>query len=268
MLGAMILRSTYRRSMWLGCIYSLIATVNAAADVSPDIKIEVPVSGWVKEGQDLHARVESHAAPQQVFFEFRMTDRPIQKRQAVVDSKDASRFYAKLPLLFGDNAPIGLVDVVAVARFAGNTEIQSQILTIPIAIEQELDITGDAAVALLYPIGGDDYTVRYVPCCNIFGGITMATRVPVNPETTSTGLPEKILSDFMILAPDGLSASTMGMYMDFLLGPDRFKDVTPALYEFNGRAWVEFSSYEVDAARGYLSMHCPDGGTFVIAAKR
>lgn len=146
-------------------------------------------------------------------------------------------------------------------------DIRSETRKVPVIHEQELDITGDAAIALLYPLGVDGYTVRYVPCCNIFGGITIATRTPVNPEESREGLPEKILSDFLILSPDGLSASTMGMYMDFELGPERFEGVTPALYEFNGREWVEFSTYEVDADRGYLSMHCPNGGTFVIAAK-
>lgn len=145
-------------------------------------------------------------------------------------------------------------------------DIRSEIRKLPVALELELDITGDAAIALLYPLGGPEYTVRYVPCCNIFGGITIATRLPVNPEQSKQGLPEKILSDFIVLEPDGLSASTMGMYMDFLL-PVQFDGVAPALYEFNGREWVEFNTYEVDAARGYLSMHCPNGGTFVIAAR-
>lgn len=187
--------------------------------------------------------------------------------RAVSDKQDATQFKFEIPIL--ENSAPGFLNCKAVVSFDGSSQPsqESETITIPVALELELDITGDAAIALLYPIGGPEYTVRYVPCCNIFGGITMATRVPVNPEKNSTGLPEKILSDFMILSPDGLSASTMGMYMDFLLGPDRFEGVTPALYEFNGREWVEFSSYEVDPARGYVSMHCPNGGTFVIAAK-
>ncbi len=152
-------------------------------------------------------------------------------------------------------------------REAGKSDLRSETRAVPLALERELDITGDAAIALLYPLGGAEYTVRYVPCCNIFGGVTIATRVPVNPESSDTGLPSQRLSDFIVLKPDGLSASTMGMYFDFLLGADRMKGVTPGLYEFDGSAWVEFRTYEVDTVTGRISMHCPNGGTFVVVAK-
>ena len=66
---------------------------------------------------------------------------------------------------------------------------------------------------------------------------------------------------------DPQSIMTMGMYFDFLLGPERFKDATPVLLEFDGSKWVEFKTYDVDIAAGRISMHCPNGGTFVVAAK-
>ncbi len=147
---------------------------------------------------------------------------------------------------------------------------QSETRRVPVAFRQELDITGEAAVAYLYPLGSDAYTVRYVPCCNIYGGVTVAERVPVNPVETGEGLPETLLSDFVVLDPDGLSASTMGMYFDFNLGPGAFKGIgagSPALYEFDGEKWVEFQDYQVDLEAGKVSFHCPTGGEFVLAVK-
>jgi len=183
------------------------------------------------------------------------------------DPADSHKFAFKIPAQ-PDSGP-GELTVVAEAMIgtSGGTRVRSDDYTIPLALEKELDITGDAAIALYYPLGGTEYTVRYVPCCNIFGGITIATRVPVNPVSNDDGLPAKRLSDFIVLKPDGLSASTMGMYFDFALGPDRLKDVIPALYEFDGVKWVEFKTYEVDTATGRISMHCPNGGTFVVMAK-
>jgi len=183
------------------------------------------------------------------------------------DKSDALTFRFRLPAI-SEFVP-GFLTYSAEATVGAQTAdiLRSETRTVPLALEKELDITGDAAVALLYPLGGPEYTVRYVPCCNIFGGVTIATRVPVNPESASAGLPEKRLSDFIVLKPDGLSASTMGMYFDFLLGPERFAGVTPILLEFDGSKWVEFKTYEVDLAKGRISMHCPNGGTFVVAAK-
>ncbi len=183
------------------------------------------------------------------------------------DNADSAIFHFRLPAVL-DAGP-GEVAYFAEAAIGAGTDdrVRSEMRKIPLALEKELDITGDAAIALLYPLGGPEYTVRYVPCCNIFGGVTIATRVPVNPESTEAGLPERRLSDFVVLKPDGLSASTMGMYFDFLLGSERMKGATPALYEFDGSKWVEFKSIEVDLAAGRVSMHCPNGGTFVVAAK-
>lgn len=224
---------------------------------------------WISNASAFHTtvRIEGAPAPRNVTVEYTQLDSESSTAHAKQDASDTTLYGFKLPL--EAEAGPGMLNYTVVVSPSNDPSksIRSETRTIPVALEQELDITGDAAIALLYPLGGDEYTVRYVPCCNIFGGITIATRVPVNPEESSEGLPEKILSDFLILSPDGLSASTMGMYMDFEFGPERFEGVTPALYEFNGREWVEFSTYEVDPDRGYLSMHCPNGGTFVIAAK-
>ncbi len=184
------------------------------------------------------------------------------------DAADGALFRFKIPPAPGTGP--GDVTYSAEALYGphGADRKASETRTAPLGRVQELDITGDAAKALLYPMGGVEYTVRYIPCCNIFGGVTVAERVPVNPEETAAGLPDKLLSDFIVLKPDGLSASTMGMYFDFLLGAERVKEGAPVLYEFDGKKWTEFHGYETDAASGRVSMHCPDGGTFVVGAKR
>ncbi len=245
----------------------MLSCMAIASETQPIVTIQTQ-QDWVSSGAALNGvvsiRAEKPASTVRVEYS---TEKSSGEVVASMDANDTSAFTFQIPPL-GNTSPATLtLRAVAIFSESSKSPVNSESRTIPVALEQELDITGDAAVALLYPIGGPEYTVRYVPCCNIFGGITMATRVPVNPEKSATGLPEKILSDFIVLSPDGLSASTMGMYMDFLLGADRFKGVTPALYEFNGREWVEYASYTVDAARGYLTMHCPNGGTFVIAAK-
>lgn len=141
----------------------------------------------------------------------------------------------------------------------------------PMAYAEELDITGEAAVPLLYPLPDDAYQVRYVPCCNIYGGVTKALRSPVNPTGTDVGLPETLLSDFVVLEPDGLSASTSGMYFEFTYDAEKVKalgEAGLALYEWNGDdRWSEALSYDVDETSRKVSFHCPDGGAYVLGAK-
>jgi len=74
----------------------------------------------------------------------------------------------------------------------------------------------------------------------------------------------------VILEPDGLSASTMGMYFDFELGAERFDGLTAdevGLYEFLGTHWEEVATYEVDVETGAVTTHCPDGGIYVVGVK-
>lgn len=170
------------------------------------------------------------------------------------------------------DSPPGYLTFSAEALYGmhGTDRIASEPQSVPVSHAQELDITGQAAEVLLYPLAGDAYTVRYIPCCNIYGGMTYAERLTVNPVETNEGLPEKLLSDFIVLKPDGLSASTMGMYFDFKLGPDAFTSVTegrPALFEFDGRKWIEVQTYELDREAGTVSLHTPTGGEYVLGVK-
>ncbi len=152
----------------------------------------------------------------------------------------------------------------------GTDRTGSQTRRLPVSYAAELDITGEAAEVLLYRLPDEAYTVRYIPCCNIYGGMTYAERVPICPAETSKGLPERLLSDFMILEPDGLSASTMGMYFDFNLGPEAMKELSAediGLYEIVADGWTEVQSYDVDVETGTVSVHFPTGGMLVVGVK-
>lgn len=136
---------------------------------------------------------------------------------------------------------------------------------IPLAYVEELDITGNPPVVLPYPLADESYLVRYIPCCNIFGGVMLASRVPVNPMETGEGLPEKLLGDFVILEPDDLTTSTAGTHMRFTIDPET--DAALYTYDWKHGAWREVLSYEINAEENYIEVHCPEGGTFVLGTK-
>lgn len=131
---------------------------------------------------------------------------------------------------------------------------------------REIDITGPAAESLFTPLPTDDYLVDYIPCCNIYGGLLIAERIPVNPHNTAEGLPDNRLTDFVRLSPDGLTASTMGLYFEFAYESDLPADRI-GLYEFGVDQWQEVFDYEVAPEKKRVRFHCPNGGTFVVAEK-
>ena len=149
----------------------------------------------------------------------------------------------------------------------GGGSIESAAREVALAYVEELDITGDPPVVLPYALGDASHLVRYIPCCNIFGAALMASRVPINPKETSKGLPDAILSDFVILEPDELATSTAGTYMQFRLGPDLEVPVVAYEYDWKIEGWREVLSYDVDVEQGTVDFHCPDGGTYVIGAR-
>lgn len=146
-------------------------------------------------------------------------------------------------------------------------DIVAKTREIPIGYAEELDVTGEAAEVLLYPLPDDEYVARYIPCCNIYGGYTYAARVPVNPTRTIEGLPESLVSPFIVLEPDGMSASTMGLYLDMRFDPANIPEGNRiALYEFNlDNVWSEVLSYDMHDEGPTITTHCPQGGIFVLA---
>ena len=189
-----------------------------------------------------------------------------------VDEADPEIVRFAIPPRF--SAGVGELEFVIEVRFGDGRAMtaRSERRRVPMSYAEELDITGDAAEVLLFPLPDDAYQVRYIPCCNIFGGVTEAERVPVNPTDSSEGLPGALVSDFVVLRPDGLSASTMGLYFDFRYDPEKAQEQAPegvALYEFNGKdAWIETISYDVDAENHKVTVHTPEGGIYVLGKKQ
>ena len=92
-------------------------------------------------------------------------------------------------------------------------------------------------------------------------------RSSANPLPTREGLPKTLLSDYVVLEPDGLTASTAGLYFRFRYNaPDEDTDVVA--YEWRGDAWREILSYDIDRTQRLIDFHCPDGGVFVIGTAR
>lgn len=129
----------------------------------------------------------------------------------------------------------------------------------------ELDITGPAAVPIFFELGDAAAVVRYVPCCNIYGGVLTVERGPDPPTSSGEGLPDRLYSSFVSLEPDAMTASTAGLYFQFTYDADVSGEV--AAYEWRGGEWREMLSYDVDADARTVTFHCPDGGVFVLGAK-
>ena len=167
----------------------------------------------------------------------------------------------------------------SLARFVGKTTIAVAIVLFAtgessagtekpkgaLSYSAELDITGPAAVPIFFELGDDRALVRYVPCCNIYGGTLTAARGPERPMESKEGLPVRLLSSFVTLDPDPLTASTAGLYFQFKFHSEDADEV--AAYEWRDGQWKEMLSYEIDAAAGTVSFHCPDGGIFVLGIK-
>lgn len=221
------------------------------------------------DGLQGSVRVESGDPIESAVVEYRYSKGTRGEVAAYVDPEDAGLLRFEIPP--DADAGLGELDYSVHLLFSLGEKalrsVSSETRRLPVAHAEELDITGEAAVALLYPLLDDAYTVRYVPCCNIYGGITYGVRSHANPEGVDKGLPPKLASDFVVIEPDGLSASTMGLYFVFTYDAKKVGDAGPVLYEFNGvDAWGEAVDYEVDAGNHTLLVHSPDGGTYVLGS--
>ncbi len=186
---------------------------------------------------------------------------------AAADPSENGRFAAVIPGL--PEPVLGNLEVTARAKVDGR-ELRSQTVAIAAAYVKEFEVTGNPPVVLPYPLLDDAYLARYIPCCNIFGGVLVGKRIPVLPTDTRDGLPARLVSDFAVLEPDGLTESTAGLHMQFRYDPTAVEATgvtTVALYTWDIRAWREVRSYEIDTLAGTVDFHCPAGGIFVLGEK-
>ena len=108
---------------------------------------------------------------------------------------------------------------------ADSKPLTSEVQTIPMAYEEDLEITANPPEVLFFDLVSSEYQVRYNPCCNILGASVVAKRLVANPVPSEVGLPKMLLSDFIHLEPDDLSASTAGLYFTFTFDSEKVKDL-------------------------------------------
>lgn len=140
---------------------------------------------------------------------------------------------------------------------------------VPLAYVEDLEITANPPEILWFELGDKSATVRYTACCNILGASVIAKRIPVNPMESSEGLPEKLYSDFIVLEPDALSASTAGLYFEFGFNPKDFASTptkAPVVYEYHWRKrnWNPVISFEI-VDGDTLDFPATEGGVYVLA---
>jgi hypothetical protein len=139
---------------------------------------------------------------------------------------------------------------------------------IPLGYVEDLEITANPPEILWFALGDESATVRYTACCNILGASVIAKRIPVNPQESGVGLPERLYSDFVWLEPDALSASTAGLYFEFGFNPADFvgrDGDAPVLYEYNWRDkdWSPILHYEIVDGK-VIDFPATEGGIYVL----
>ena len=229
--------------------------------------------GWVRNLEDFNAAVRVHDREGLGggYVEFRYPNGTEGQVQLKADATVEGLLRFSIPA----EPDAGLGDLTYIVHLIYGDKalrmVTSGLRRVPMSYAEELDITGEAAVPLLYPLPDEAYQVRYVPCCNIYGGVTNALRSPVNPTGADDGLPETLVSDFVVLEPDALSASTSGMYFEFTYVAEKVRalgEAGLALYEWDGNdSWSEVLSYDIDETSRKVSFHCPDGGAYVLGEK-
>ena len=137
---------------------------------------------------------------------------------------------------------------------------------IPIVQPQEFDITGDAAIELVYDVKGLNGRAVFVPCCTIYSGMLTAFTLDVNPVGNGTGLPEHIEKPFTVMEPDRLAATTSGLALELNYGDPPAEGLVPAVMSYNKHIsqWEPIDDAKHDEENKNLLIQCPNGGQFVI----
>lgn len=236
---------------------------------------ESPFTDWKRpawfdaiEGVTVSFRVESSTGPgPEIVAAYEYSTGAKGDVTAVADPSDKGRFVATIPGL--PEPALATLKVTARTTVNGQ-DLRSEPVTIPAAYVNEFDVTGNPPVVLPYALVDENYLAQYIPCCNIFGGVLVGKRIQAVPTDSREGLPEKLVSDFAVLEPDGLTQSTAGLHMQLRYDPVAVKAMgvaTVALYTWDIRVWREVRSYEIDPVAGVVNFHCPDGGIFVLGEK-
>jgi len=170
----------------------------------------------------------------------------------------------------------GVGDILLYVRFRPSldtkTYVSSHSKSVPMAYEEDLEITANPPEVLHFDLVSPAYQVRYNPCCNILGASVIAKRLPALPTPSDAGLPETLLSDFIHLEPDDLSASTAGLYFTYTFDPEKVTSAgqkIPGLFEYDMRKDEWFKSPNSIVMEGNkIDFHCPAGGYFVLGTDK
>lgn len=245
-------------------------TITGASDVpeAGAMKAAWELPRWADPMKGLAGALTADGLPRDTKVEVQYVY-PTGESGLVAASPSEGRFTFTIPP--AGKSEMGTLALIAMAVLEGKS-VQSDVRRVPLSYWQECDISGPAAEVIPYTVFRDDMLVRYIPCCNIYGGVLETERVPVNPIDDDTGLPEQLITDFVVLSPDALSASTMGLhfrmtYDKTLLNGKGVAHAALYTYDWPRRRWIEVQTYEHDTDNGVIDFHAPDGGTFVIGAK-
>lgn len=132
--------------------------------------------------------------------------------------------------------------------------------TIPVGDSLEIEISGVAAEVLEFPLKGWPAEVLFVPCCNLNGGILQMLRYPENP-VAGDGLPDSLLSEFIVALPDAMVRGTAGLSLVFSIP----EDSDAVVYRWGDGAWEPARDVKTNATARTLTVACPNGGAFVLA---
>lgn len=262
-------------NLGLALLLAIVPALSAVASSdAPRTQPAVAFSDWQEpawadtfDGFSISVRVKSSSSIKEVVSEVIVGDSDPITISGKVKADDSEVYTFDLRPL--DEPSFGMLTFRAKVTMADGATHTSEERTLPLAYIEDLDITGNPPVVLPYPLFDKTHVVRYIPCCNIFGASIIAKRIPLNPMETDDGLPETLLSDFIVLEPDDLSASTAGTYMRMSYELKALKSGSRASlyhYDWASRSWSEVLSYEVNVDTGVIDFHCPDGGEFVLAA--
>ena len=251
---------------------ALLALASLAASAEPALDVadwELP--RWVDATQPVEGAFRLESPPSEALFcTFRFESGAAGRVPCERDGAQPGRYTFSIPP--HEQTALGSValQITTAPSKGADAPRRSALRTVALSHVEELDITGDPPVVLLYPLVNEDILVRYIPCCNIFGGVMMTERVGVNPTETVKDLPRHRFSDFAVIEPDGLTAATAGLYMQFRFDPKAVQEagverVAPYLWTRHG--WHEMLAYEVDLENGTVDFQCADGGIFVIGEK-
>lgn len=247
----------------------LLSSLTCGPTPTPEAVATWDIPPWAAAGAELRGKITlpaQSAASDLPQGHYARPDRTTGTFDLTPVQGDPGRFQFAL-----DAGPaLGMLEL-SVAREAGVVPMAE--CRIPIGESVEIEITGEAAQALHFPLKGWPVDVVYVPCCTIYGGILKMLRFPENPVGVADGLVGTVASDFVMALPEELTRATAGLGLRFHATPGHSpradsvggeSNAAPRLtvYRWNGTRWSEVIGLEWHSDD--ITFACADGGLYVL----